>query len=42
MREFVIGADALRRFIARKPLRRIHDSMFGILALESEPIGSRL
>jgi protein phosphatase len=42
MREFVLGAEALQRFIAREPLRRVHEAVFGILALETEPIDPRL
>jgi protein phosphatase len=39
LREFVLGHEALKGFIARQPLRRVH---FGVLALESEPIDPRL
>jgi protein phosphatase len=42
LREFALGHEALRRFVAREPLRRIHECVFGILALESEPIDPRL
>ena len=42
MREFVLGAEALHRFVAREPLRRVHEAVFGILALESEAIDPRL
>jgi protein phosphatase len=42
IREFVLGAEALHRFVAREPLRRVHEAVFGILALESEPIDPRL
>ena len=41
-REFALGIEALTRFVAREPLRRIHECVFGILALESEPIDPRL
>jgi protein phosphatase len=33
---------ALKRFVAREPLRRIHECAFAVLALESEPIDARL
>lgn len=33
---------ALERFIAREPLRRVHECVFGVLALESEPVDPRL
>jgi protein phosphatase len=42
MREFCLGIEALERFISRQPLRRVHECVFGILALESEPIDPRL
>lgn len=42
MREFALGIEALERFVRREPLRRIHECVFGVLALESEPIDPRL
>lgn len=42
MREFALGIEALERFVAREPLRRVHECVFGVLALESEPIDPRL
>ncbi|MDX2288820.1 MAG: polynucleotide kinase-phosphatase [Hyphomicrobiaceae bacterium] len=42
IREFVLGEEALRRFIAKEPLRRVHECVFAILALESEPVDPRL
>ncbi|MEH2081110.1 MAG: polynucleotide kinase-phosphatase [Nostoc sp.] len=42
MREFALGVEALERFVALTPLRRVHECVFGILALESEPIDPRL
>jgi protein phosphatase len=41
-REFALGVEALTRFVAREPLRRVHECVFGILALESEPVDPRL
>ena len=41
-REFVLGHEALHRFVDRQPLRRVHECVFGILALESEPVDPRL
>jgi protein phosphatase len=40
--EFLLGREALDRFHAREPLRRIHEAVFAILALESEPVDPRL
>jgi protein phosphatase len=40
--EFALGIEALERFIRREPLRRVHECVFGILALESEPVDPRL
>jgi protein phosphatase len=37
-REFLLGREALGRFIAREPLRRVHEAVFAVLALESEPV----
>jgi protein phosphatase len=42
MREFALGHEALTRFIAKEPLRRVHECVFAILALESEPVDPRL
>jgi protein phosphatase len=42
LREFALGIEALERFIRREPLRRIHECVFGVLALESEPVDPRL
>lgn len=42
LKEFALGREALDRFVAREPLRRIHECVFGVLALESEPIDPRL
>ncbi|WP_287160981.1 polynucleotide kinase-phosphatase [Mesorhizobium sp.] len=42
LREFALGHEALKRFVAQQPLRRTHECVFGVLALESEPIDPRL
>lgn len=41
-REFALGMEALERFIRNDPLRRVHECVFGVLALESEPVDPRL
>jgi len=41
-REFALGMEGLERFVAREPLRRVHECVFGVLALESEPVDPRL
>ena len=41
-REFALGIEALERFARHEPLRRVHECVFGVLALESEPVDSRL
>ena len=41
-REFVLGVEALERFVQKEPLRRVHESAFGVLVLESEPVDPRL
>jgi protein phosphatase len=40
--EFALGAEGLERFVRREPLRRVHECVFGFLALESEPVDPRL
>jgi protein phosphatase len=41
-REFALGIEALERFTTGEPLYRIHECVFGVLALESEPVDPRL
>ena len=41
-REFALGIEALERFVAGEPLHRVHECVFGVLALESEPVDPRL
>jgi protein phosphatase len=40
--EFALGVEALERFVRREPLHRVHECVFGVLALESEPVDPRL
>ncbi|MEE8270742.1 MAG: polynucleotide kinase-phosphatase, partial [Alphaproteobacteria bacterium] len=42
MREFALGLTALERFVGHQPLRQVHECVFAVLALESEPVDSRL
>ena len=42
IREFALGIEGLERFVNKEPLRRIHESVFGVLALESEDVDPRL
>jgi protein phosphatase len=42
LREFALGIEALERFAAGEPLHRVHECVFGVLALESEPVDPRL
>ena len=42
LREFALGIEALERFVRGEPLRRTHEAVFGVLALESEPVDPRL
>ncbi len=42
LREFALGVEALERFVRKEPLRKVHECVFGILALESEPVDPRL
>ncbi len=40
--EFALGVESLERFIRNEPLRRVHECVFAVLALESEPVDPRL
>jgi protein phosphatase len=42
LREFALGIEGLERFVRGEPLRRVHECVFGVLALESEPVDPRL
>jgi protein phosphatase len=42
LREFALGVEALSRFVQHEPLWRVHQPVFGVLAMESEPIDPRL
>ncbi|NLX65424.1 MAG: polynucleotide kinase-phosphatase [Bacteroidales bacterium] len=42
LREFALGIEGLERFVRKEPLRRVHESIFGVLALESEYVDPRL
>jgi protein phosphatase len=42
VREFSLGIESLERFVAAEPLYRVHECVFGVLALESEPVDPRL
>jgi protein phosphatase len=42
LREFALGMEGLARFVQKEPLRRVHECVFGVLALESEGVDPRL
>ncbi|MBI4493219.1 MAG: polynucleotide kinase-phosphatase [Chloroflexi bacterium] len=42
LREFALGVEALERFVRQEPLYRVHECVFAVLALESEPVDPRL
>jgi protein phosphatase len=42
LREFALGVEGLERFVRGEPLRRVHECVFGVLALESEVVDPRL
>ena len=42
LREFSLGIEALERFVNYQPLRKVHECVFSVLALESEPVDPRL
>lgn len=42
LREFSLGMESLNRFVKKDPLYKVHECVFGVLALESEPVDPRL
>ncbi|MGW2039079.1 polynucleotide kinase-phosphatase [Streptomyces virginiae] len=42
LREYALGLEALDRLAAEEPLWRVHEPVFAVLALESEPVDPRL
>ncbi|WP_415949080.1 polynucleotide kinase-phosphatase [Streptomyces sp. KLOTTS4A1] len=42
LREYALGVEALDRLGAGEPLWRVHEAVFAVLALESEPVDPRL
>ncbi len=42
LREYALGLESLERAAAAEPLWRIHEPVFAVLALESEPVDPRL
>ena len=41
-REYALGIESLERAVQREPLWRVHEPVFAVLALESEPVDPRL
>ncbi|WP_187261731.1 polynucleotide kinase-phosphatase [Pontibacter beigongshangensis] len=42
LQEFALGLESLERFVRKEPLRRVHECVFGVLAMESEAVDPRL
>ena len=42
LREYAMGVEAVERFVANEPLWRVHQAVFGVLAMESESVDPRL
>jgi protein phosphatase len=42
LREYALGIESLERFARKEPLHRVHECVFAVLALESEPVDPRL
>lgn len=42
LREYSLGIEAIERFVKREPLWRVHQAVFAVLAMESEPVDPRL
>lgn len=42
LREYALGLESLARACAAEPLWRVHETVFAVLAMESEPVDPRL
>jgi hypothetical protein len=42
LREYALGLESLERLARGEPLWRVHEPVFAVLALESEPVDPRL
>jgi len=42
LREYALGLESLDRLVRGEPLWRVHEPVFAVLALESEPVDPRL
>ena len=42
LREYALGLESLERVKRHEPMWRIHEAVFAVLALESEPVDPRL
>jgi protein phosphatase len=42
LREYALGLESLERYVGGEPLWRVHEAVFAVLALESEPVDPRL
>ncbi len=42
LREYALGLESLARLVDGEPLWRVHEAVFAVLALESEPVDPRL
>jgi len=42
LKEFSLGVESLERFCRKEPFYRVHECVFGVLAMESEPVDPRL
>jgi len=40
--EFALGVESVERFVAGEPAYRVHEPVFGVLAMESQPVDPRL
>jgi protein phosphatase len=40
--EFALGMESLERFVRKEPLYRVHECVFAVLAMESEPVDPQL
>ena len=42
LREYALGLESLNRAATGEPLWRVHEAVFAVLAMESEPVDPRL
>ena len=42
LQEFSLAQEGLERFVSRESLQRVHECIYGVMALETQPVDPRL